>query len=191
MRYLTCIKIPFMTQRPINQFLTPLMMLFLLILSSCGGENTSIPNSGVDNLETPESDLTQIDTIKNEAESIPENPQIKPITPAKELYKKIKNQSVSVTFHGFGTEPFWDLYLTDDEVLYTVNEEEFKSYRLLTPFDRGAKKQRIRYENEKGKVTEVLIKKEPTSDGMSDNTYPYAVIFSEDEPFRNGAGTLK
>ena len=109
------------------------------------------------------------------------------ISDASELYQKVEKKSIEVKFHGMGTEPFWDLYILEDEVLYVVNEDP-QSYRLLTPFDNSAYSQKIKYESNDGTVYEVKLVNDPAGDGMSDRTYPYSVIFSEEEPWQNGAG---
>jgi len=109
------------------------------------------------------------------------------ISNANTLYRKIEKKSIKVKFHGMGTEPFWDIYILENEVLY-VQFEEPESYRLLTPFDQSAYSQKIKYESEDGQIYEVKIVKTPAGDGMSDRSYPYSVIFSEDEPWENGAG---
>lgn len=53
------------------------------------------------------------------------------ITNPKKLFSKINANQKLLVFHGFGTEPFWDIYLTKDEVLYVKNDE-YTSYKLLT-----------------------------------------------------------
>ncbi len=54
-------------------------------------------------------------------------------TEANLLLKQIHNKKTKVLFHGIGSEPFWDLYITENEVLYSVNEQN-TSFILLTPF---------------------------------------------------------
>ncbi len=122
--------------------------------------------------------------------SLTENVPKTEISNANSLYTKVEKKSIKVNFHGMGTEPFWDIYILENEVLY-VQFEEPQSYRLLTPFDKSAYRQKIKYESKDGSIHEVKIVKEPAGDGMSDKTYPYSVIFNEDEPWENGAGEAR
>jgi uncharacterized membrane protein len=103
------------------------------------------------------------------------------------LIKQIKNKQVDLRFEGFGTEPFWTIYITNDEVLYSPTGNEYSIYRLMNAFDENKKSQVIQYADKEGKIHEVIIKKEPSGDGMSDRTYPYRVVWSE----LNGAGDSK
>ncbi|MDA0327311.1 MAG: hypothetical protein O3C47_09045 [Bacteroidetes bacterium] len=114
---------------------------------------------------------------------------LKKPTDANLLLKQIQNKKTKVLFHGIGTEPFWDLYITEKEVLYSVNEDYINSFILLTPFDKNIKTQKISYKSKENQVFNVTITKEPAGDGMSERTYPYTVIFSETD--LNGAGDSK
>ena len=111
-------------------------------------------------------------------------------TEANLLLKQIHNKKTKVLFHGIGSEPFWDLYITENEVLYSVNEQN-TSFILLTPFDKKIKTQKISYKSIDGQIFKVTIIKEPAGDGMSESTYPYTVVFSKTELYLNGAGDSK
>ena len=137
------------------------------------------------------------DSVYNSNQSIKKDENIlhndeinKKPTDANLLLKQIQNKKTKVLFHGIGTEPFWDLYITEKEVLYSVNEEN-TSFILLTPFDKNIKTQKISYKSKENQVFNVTITKEPAGDGMSERTYPYTVIFSETERHLNGAGDSK
>ena len=109
------------------------------------------------------------------------------ITRPKRLYSALFSDKSLVMFHGFGTEPFWDLYITKNEILYMKNREPF-SYRLLTPFDGNKKEQTIKFQDRGGEIFEVVIIKQPAGDGMSEKTYPYSVMSINQNLQFNGAG---
>lgn len=64
------------------------ILVFILIFSSCGGgekiENQSIDGTPIDTA------IAKVETNKHDVDAVPETPQKKPITPAKELYKHYK-----------------------------------------------------------------------------------------------------
>jgi uncharacterized membrane protein len=106
-----------------------------------------------------------------------------------DLAKKIENNEIEVIFHAFGTEPFWDIFITANYLLFSeLNEETSESYSLLTPFDEKLEEQVIKVQDSSENTFKLLLKKEPTSDGMSDKSYPYSVKWSKNE--LNGAGHL-
>jgi uncharacterized membrane protein len=111
------------------------------------------------------------------------------ITEPKQLLRKISADKSIVKFHGFGTEPFWDIYFTNEEVLYIKNDES-NSYKLVKPFDTNANTQTLKYQDENGNLFEIKILKKLTGDGMSEKSYPYSVIWDEGKPHLNGAGYI-
>jgi uncharacterized membrane protein len=99
-------------------------------------------------------------------------------TPPNKLLAEISNGSKEVLFHGYGTEPDWTIYLTETELYFSESyDTERKTYFLKTKFDKNLKSQTIIYINKEGKKDSIIIKKEPSNDGMSDRTFPYSVLF--------------
>ncbi len=184
------------------KFLIAAMAIFTFF--SCQNSNSSNNDEKNDNQTdtavvennsvNSENELITEQTNEEQAQlpdSVPEDEK-DTLTYEKKLLNRIKNNPELVHFHGIGTEPFWDLYITENEVLYVdLGVDKFISYTLLTPFDKNKKIQTIKYKSSDGEIQEVTIKKEPASDEMSSRTYPYKVIFSETEPWKNGAGDAK
>ncbi len=165
-------------------------LLFIISLSlifSCGNQehttNNSInPGDSVD--------------LSNKQPSIPTDttPPVetkKKLTDADRYFEKIKKEKIKVLFHGFGTEPFWDIFITEDKLLYSSLVEDNELFSLKNSFNKASRDQTIEYSNDLGDLFSVRIKKEVGSDGMSNRNYPYTVIFSESEPWLNGAGDCK
>jgi uncharacterized membrane protein len=99
------------------------------------------------------------------------------ISDPKNLLAQIKNGKAKVLFHGIITEPFLDIYLTENVFLYIDHGSDIQeSYLLVSKFDKSLKSQVIIYKDKSGKQREFEIKKEPAGDGMSDRTYPYRLI---------------
>ncbi|MFN5735247.1 MAG: hypothetical protein ACK444_04300 [Flavobacteriales bacterium] len=169
-----------------------LLVILTVCVHSCTENNTGYINPTNKNIDSNTTEKITPEVSTQEELSVPPQNDVQKTRPtnANELLKLITNNSEIVEFHGQGTEPFWDLYLTKDEVLYTVNEEK-TSYILLTPFNEFAKEQIIKYKDENGEIFKVTIRKERASDGMSDEDYPYSVIFSETELWKNGGGYSK
>jgi uncharacterized membrane protein len=80
-----------------------------------------------------------------------------------------------------GTEPFWDLYITDqDEVLYMEDDSEiYESYAMVTPLSITDVEQSIMFMDADGRIHRVYLKKEPSDDGMSEVVYPYYVSWED------------
>lgn len=103
-----------------------------------------------------------------------------PLSDPNELLKQIKNNKIKVHFHGIVTEPFLDIYLTENELLYIDNGAQIQeTYFLITKFDKNLKSQMIHYEDKNGKQKKLEIKKEPAGDGMSDRTFPYRLLIDD------------
>ncbi len=106
-----------------------------------------------------------------------------------QLFFKIKNGVEEVVFHGFGTEPFWDIYLTKDFLLFAdASTNKTFAFLLVNSFDENKIKQMIKFRDDKNNEFEFEIRKEPTGDGMSDETFPYYVGWRKNT--MPGAGRL-
>ena len=171
-----------------NKFHVFFWLLFIFFVS-CGEDKSAIrQNTKTKSVVNNSANIPS--SVKSESDI--EKSQSILISDPSELHNNIKNGLADLIFHGFGTEPFWDLYITDNEVLYAVNEGielSLESFQLLTPFVIEDKEQLIQYKNASGTVFGVKIKKEVTGDGMSDKEYPYSVSWPDDE-YMWGAGVL-
>ena len=113
----------------------------------------------------------------------------KVITEPKKLLALIKNNAVTVDFHGFGTEPFWDLYVLKDELLYSdEGNEVFESYILLDRFQEGEYYQVLRCQKISGEIHSLTLTNKPTDNGMSEELYPFEVILDYGDSKRYGCG---
>jgi uncharacterized membrane protein len=93
---------------------------------------------------------------------------------AEELFEMIKSGEKKIVFHGMWTEPFWDVYITENEILYDFMWEKYRFY-LNGEFNKYRQKQVFYNSNEEGKWIRLTIVKEPGGDGMSDRSYPYTI----------------
>ena len=107
-------------------------------------------------------------------------------TPADSLYAQIQRGEVEVLFHAMGTEPFWDVMITKEELLH-IEFDSLNSYRLETAFDSNKTEQKIKF----GDQQSFTILKEPGNDGMSDRTYPYTVIWDGNMIHPRGGGDAR
>lgn len=165
------------------KFILLLNLLMLIIFSSCNSDSGSEnePRQADSLVQDTEKDEDVIDSDEEEKEAKER---------AKELFTQIENGEMRPSFHGFGTEPFWDLYILDGEALYVnMQSEIYETYELLDPFDLSKTNQTLRYKDAQGKEFSIVIRKEPTGDGMSDRTYPYSVR-SQTEEYMKGAGEV-
>lgn len=81
-------------------------------------------------------------------------------------------------FYASFTEPFWTFYIKGDQLLWEDFDQGHNLYEIDNRFDPSASEQTIVYSN--GKIRgELLIKKEEGSDGMSEITYPYSVVWND------------
>ncbi len=90
-------------------------------------------------------------------------------------------------FYAWGTEPFWTIFLVSDTMMYHENGRVEIS-KLLDRFDPSLEQQTINYENSKGDIFSLEIKKEWTSLEESMERHPYAVIRDSKAAFLNGVG---
>lgn len=152
-----------------------LFPITILLLHSCNSEKE------VKNSSSQKSDSTQSESVDtNEVTSDYKTDDDKNLlTDPNELLNQIKNGKTKVLFHGIVTEPFLDIYLTENELLYIDNGSEIQeSYLLVSKFDKNLKSQEIIYMDKSGKQRKLEIKKESAGDGMSDRTYPYQLIIN-------------
>lgn len=80
----------------------------------------------------------------------------------------------------FGTEPFWDMSVVNQTVKFKINDERTISLKVAKPETAAGTsidylKVYKSYSNQKNAI--LLIQKQVCSDGMSDRSYPYQVIF--------------
>lgn len=104
------------------------------------------------------------------------------IKTSKSLIDEIEKGETTVVFEGFGTEPFWHIYITKNEILKTENEYK-EVFKLKNKFDPNLNSQNISYVDRNGKQFSIEIIKKPSGDGMSDRIYPYSC--------NDGAGTTE
>lgn len=117
--------------------------------------------------------------------------KIKTESTAEKLFKEIEKGKVKVLFHGSGTEPWWDLYLTEDKLLFVNSNDNIKeSFSLKTKFDKNLKSQTINYINSEGENVKIIILKEPRQDDMSEKIHQYTISWP-DAPQMTGAGDAK
>lgn len=107
---------------------------------------------------------------------------------AEKLLADIEKGKGNVLFQGMGTEPFWDIYLIPEGLLLTMNEEK-TLYPINAGFSKDLKSQTIPF----GDNQQLIIKKTPGNDGMSDRTYPYTVSWkgNKEYPHLEGGGDAK
>lgn len=161
------------------------MLISLALLFSC--RNSGSSGNSVN------TDTTQAQTNANTSPT--ENEQTSPNTSgntnnptADQLLADIEKGKGQVLFQGMGTEPFWDVYLTPDGLLVVFNQEK-TLYPVNAGFSKDLKSQTIPF----GDKQQLIIKKTPGNDGMSDRTYPYTVswIGHKEYPHLEGGGDAK
>lgn len=91
------------------------------------------------------------------------------------VLEAIDEGQVEVLFHGYGTEPYWDVYVTDELILIRDLDLLGKVYTPNQVFDRDLDEQTITFDLGDGETGTLKVKKEPADDGMSDATFPYSV----------------
>jgi len=107
------------------------------------------------------------------------------IRKADNLIGEIVNGSKKVLFHGSGTEPFWDIYITENEILI-IGIEWRRYYTLNNKFNSSLFTQKVLYSDSRDKEYTINIVKKPSGDGMSNREFPYSCV---DGSGNDGAGT--
>lgn len=154
----------------LNIFLLSLFIVECNIPANESGQTTVPVDSTLNTDEDSSEKLPFLDTANTNSGNAAISPDY--------LLEQIKNKEVKVLFHGLGTEPFWDIYLTEKELLLISESLEAKEiYSFDKAFDKNLRSQTITYAGKNGKKYKLQIKKEPTGDGMSEMTFPYAVLF--------------
>lgn len=134
-----------------------------------GGNNIEMPDTTAKS-PAPKIEEAKKSDIEEKEEAVNQDP--------KKLISEIKKKKLSPQFHGFGTEPFWDLYILEKSVvLDNQSLEEQQYWELLQPFDKSKSSQKIYLVNAKGKKATAQITKEECDDGMTENLYKYSVNF--------------
>lgn len=157
----------------------------MAVLASCGGNSSDDKIDSVRMADSLEKEALKRDSLKNDSVANAYAPPSKPSDPT-QLEKDIKAEKVKVYFEGFGTEPFWTIYITKYELLL-VNEGEDtrESFLLVNQFDAKLEKQTITYVTASGKTASVTITREEASPGMGPDIYPYSIYRG---PTLEGAG---
>jgi uncharacterized membrane protein len=171
-----------------------LLFIAVSVLASCGG-NSQKDNAdsakradsvkAVFKMDSLKKDVLLKDSIKMDSIAKVNAAPTKASDPA-QLEKDIKAEKVKVFFEGFGTEPFWTIYITKYELLKVdegVNTRE--SYLLVNQFDSKLKKQTITYKDGDGNMQSVVITRGNASPGMGPDIYPYSIHLG---PTLDGAG---
>ena len=87
---------------------------------------------------------------------------------AKKIYTDIQNKKTKVMFHGFGTEPFWDIYIIDKSAIFAVESEDIYEYwNTETTFDKSKYSQIIKLKNSIGEKLSLKIINKSGNNGMS------------------------
>ena len=110
---------------------------------------------------------------------------------AKYIYTDIQNKKTKVMFHGFGTEPFWDIYIIDKSAIFAVESEDIYEYwNTETTFDKSKYSQIIKLKNSIGEKLSVKIINKSGNNGMSNKKFPYTVILDMRSFSFTGCGEL-
>ncbi len=79
-----------------------------------------------------------------------------------------------------GTEPFWDIYLTEDYLVHNdLTDNSFYTYKLMNQFDNTIDIQLIQFQDEAGENFELKIEKEEFLD-VAGRAYPYTVRWNKE-----------
>ncbi len=92
-------------------------------------------------------------------------------------------------FSGFGTEPFWFLYvIRNDKIIFHPAEGSDVEVPYVTSITSGAGN--TEYNSSSGNAAiELTIIKKNCSDGMSDETHPYTVALTVNKTKYSGCGS--
>lgn len=91
--------------------------------------------------------------------------------------RNIRTNCMPFSFHALGTEPFWNLYISDTENLISLKilaENRALRFPYQSPLNEG-EKLIYRTKDNTGNFLTITVKKESCSDGMSDATYNYSI----------------
>ena len=104
------------------------------------------------------------------------------------LFSSITSAQGKILYSCGGTEPFWDAWVTDSEVLFTLMGQDSVVFRYSDKLKaEGLQSDYImifKLENDKVKPVYLIIKKTEKckcTDGMSDNEYEYESYFIKDK----------
>ena len=99
---------------------------------------------------------------------------------AEEIFEDIKNNKIKVIFHGMGTEPFWDVFIIENGVVYgNESTEEYEYFKYEGMFDKNKYSQVFKLKRNDGELINLQIIKKTSSDGMSEIKYPYTVTIND------------
>lgn len=106
--------------------------------------------------------------------------------------KKFDEKTFDPYFKGLGTEPFWNIEISDDFIVYKDIDGKLEVFPVnSTDKAQDANVQLIRSESGNQQLR-VTIAQKPCSDGMSDNSFDYktevSIITKENELKLNGCG---
>jgi uncharacterized membrane protein len=169
-------------------------IVFLIVIGCSSEQNNDSPiNKNTIDSTTSTTPLNKVvnddlTTIKEE-EQEEESAQMYSGRKAEEVFAQIQNKELPAVFRGLGSEPFWDIFITADYLLYNnLADNSFYLYDLLTPFDKDKMEQVIKFQDSDAKTFELIIEKKPSDDGMSEKIYAYSLNWSENS--LNGVGEL-
>ena len=96
-------------------------------------------------------------------------------TSTENVQKKYDEKNFDASFKGLGTEPFWNIELNDDFIVYKNMEGVSEVFTISTGIDpNNNSTQTIKASNKNNEIMVVLSPGE-CSDGMSDNSFDYKV----------------
>ena len=150
-----------------KKLIFPALILSLaIVFISCktNNNNSALPKSADTSIGIKQD--ANKDSLKNNTTAVPD--------PDK-LIAQIRKGETKVLFQGSFTEPFYEVYITDNEILY-LGLSIKEAYTLVTKYDPHAESQNIKCIGSDGKINDdIIIDHKPGSDGMSDQIYPYSI----------------
>ena len=148
-----------------------------LFFVGCKSNKNNIAEQEKDNTEQKfDSVITQnIETIKHAKDSV--------IVDVKE---KMGNWNIS------GTEPFWNIQIKNDVFLFTkLNDKIDSVYFKINDFSFDNKFIKINVEDKTKRKSELVLKENKCSDGMSDKQFQYSAVFTYNNVLFNGCAEKK
>ena len=90
------------------------------------------------------------------------------------IFDSLLSKKIKADFEAAGAEPFWTMYLLDNQMLL-MNPMILSKYQLLDKFDPALTEQQLRFVNNISDTLKINILKEDTFEEMSNKKYPYRV----------------
>lgn len=92
---------------------------------------------------------------------------------AEALYNTMNKNTELVLFHGLTSEPWWDVFITEKEVIIK-SDYGIEAFLLDKKFDINKKEQTLIYLNSEGIKCNIILKNTPAYD-MADRKFPYSL----------------